>query len=157
VLQVQAFDVTDLLVPGSNALGAVLSDGWFRGQTGADRRTAVYGDTVALLAQLHVLDATGATIRAGTDEHWVASTGAITAADLIQGQAVDLRLGASSCCQPGSTTGDWRPVAVRDHSLTTLCSSPSPPVPPGTVADISLPDGSTRVAEPGSQTYTCQL
>ena len=128
VLQVQTFDVTDLLVPGANALGAVLSDGWYRGQTGADRRAAVYGDTVALLAQLHVLDAAGATIRAGTDEHWVASTGAITAADLIQGQAVDLRLGVPSWCRPGPTTGDWRPAAVRDHSLVRLCSSPSPPV-----------------------------
>ena len=31
-LDVQTYDVTDLLVPGDNVLGAVLSDGWWRGQ-----------------------------------------------------------------------------------------------------------------------------
>jgi alpha-L-rhamnosidase len=33
-LQVQAYDITALLRPDRNALGAILSDGWFRGQVG---------------------------------------------------------------------------------------------------------------------------
>src|SRR5688572_16912702 len=33
-LQVQTFDVTGLLVAGANALGVLLSDGWWRGQHG---------------------------------------------------------------------------------------------------------------------------
>ena len=36
-LQVQTFDVTDLVVEGPNALGALLSDGWWRGQHGVIR------------------------------------------------------------------------------------------------------------------------
>ena len=36
-LQVQTFDVTELVKEGSNALGVILSDGWWRGQTGFGR------------------------------------------------------------------------------------------------------------------------
>ena len=36
-IQVQTFDVTDLVVEGPNTLGALLSDGWWRGQHGIIR------------------------------------------------------------------------------------------------------------------------
>ena len=53
-LQVQTFDVTDLLVAGDNVIGALLSDGWWRGQNSVARRVDDYGTTTALLAQLDV-------------------------------------------------------------------------------------------------------
>ena len=58
-LQVQTFDVTALLAEGRNALGAILSDGWWRGQHGVARRVNDYGDTTAFLAQLVVTLALG--------------------------------------------------------------------------------------------------
>ncbi len=61
-LQVQAFDVTDLVVEGANALGALLSDGWWRGQHGVVRGLDAYGPTTAFLAELHVTLASGATV-----------------------------------------------------------------------------------------------
>ena len=53
-LHVQTYDVTDLLKPGANVIGAVLSDGWFRGQMGAFRHFNQFGDRLALLVQLEV-------------------------------------------------------------------------------------------------------
>src|SRR5262245_26762570 len=53
-LDVQTYEVTDLLRPGANVLGAVLSDGWWRGQVGFGRDVDNYGTDVALLAQLEV-------------------------------------------------------------------------------------------------------
>ncbi|MBN1249570.1 MAG: alpha-L-rhamnosidase N-terminal domain-containing protein, partial [Anaerolineae bacterium] len=54
-LRYQTFDVTELLQEGPNVFGAMLGDGWFRGRLGfGGGRPAIYGDRIALLAQLEV-------------------------------------------------------------------------------------------------------
>jgi alpha-L-rhamnosidase len=64
-LQVQTCDVTDLLRPGRNAIGAILSDGWFRGQVGLPRAHDQWGSELAWLAQLQLQFADGTTIVVG--------------------------------------------------------------------------------------------
>ena len=51
-LQVQTYDVSDLLRPGRNALAVILADGWYRGQIGITRASDQWGTNLALLAQL---------------------------------------------------------------------------------------------------------
>ncbi|MEU0481715.1 alpha-L-rhamnosidase N-terminal domain-containing protein [Streptosporangium sp. NPDC006013] len=51
-LHVQTYDVTHLLQEGHNVIGAVLSDGWFRGQNGFSRHAGCFGDRLAFLAQI---------------------------------------------------------------------------------------------------------
>jgi ATP-dependent DNA helicase RecQ len=58
-VQVHAFDVTGLVVDGANAIGALLSDGWWRGQHGVIREIDAYGSTTAFLAELHIELASG--------------------------------------------------------------------------------------------------
>ena len=53
-LQVFTLDVTELVNSGQNTVGALLSDGWWRGQHGVGRHTDCHGSTVALLAELTV-------------------------------------------------------------------------------------------------------
>src|SRR5205823_11401627 len=61
-LRYQTFDVTNLLQPGRNAIGALLGDGWFRGRLGwGGGRRNVYGEHLALLAQLEIEYADGTT------------------------------------------------------------------------------------------------
>jgi alpha-L-rhamnosidase len=116
-LHVQVFDVAGLLVDGDNVVSAVLSDGWYRGKTGFIQLANAFGDRVAFLAQLHVdTDAVRQVVTTGKDWQW--STGPITSADLMDGQAVDLRV----------VPGAWWPVSVVDHDFTRLTSSPAPPV-----------------------------
>jgi alpha-L-rhamnosidase len=51
----QTLDVTGLLHEGWNALGAILGDGWYRGRLGfLGGRRNIYGDRLALLAQLEI-------------------------------------------------------------------------------------------------------
>src|SRR5262249_22304017 len=70
-LRYQTFDVTDLLHEGRNAIGALLGDGWFRGRFGFDGgRRNIYGDRLALLAQLEITYADGMTEHFVTDETW---------------------------------------------------------------------------------------
>lgn len=50
----RAYDVTKLVRPGANALGAVLADGWFSGYIGYGNNRAFYGKYPRLRAQLHL-------------------------------------------------------------------------------------------------------
>ncbi len=115
-LQVQTYDVGSLLRDGDNELRAVLSDGWYRGQTGFTRQPDVYGDRVALLAQVEV---DGAVVVA-TDEGWTSAEGSVRAADLIGGERVDQRVHDDDL--------RWRQVEVVDGDFAVLCASPAPPV-----------------------------
>ena len=112
-LQVQTYDVADLLVDGRNVWEVVLSDGWFRGRHGNSQGADHYGTALAFLGQLEV----GERI-VGTGGGWSSTTGSIRAADLMAGQVEDHRVGR----------GDWRPMAVADHDLGRLTASPAPPV-----------------------------
>jgi alpha-L-rhamnosidase len=59
-LRYQTFDVTALLQEGPNAIGAILGDGWFRGRIGfGGGRRNIYGERLALLAQLEIEYADG--------------------------------------------------------------------------------------------------
>lgn len=121
-LQVQTFDVTDLLRGGSNALGALVSGGWLKG-------VSLYRDTgLGLLAQLHVHGADGSLTRCGTGPDWVAARGAVRTADLRQGEVVDFREAVSDWCMPDADETGWERVTVENFDLTRLKSSPTPPV-----------------------------
>jgi alpha-L-rhamnosidase len=113
ILDVQAYDVADVLVEGTNVWEVVLTDGWFRGNTGIWHDVDGYGDTLAYLGQL---EAGGTTVVTGAG--WTSTTGPIRRADLLTGQVEDRRV------EPGP----WRPVSVVDHDLTRLAASPAPPV-----------------------------
>jgi alpha-L-rhamnosidase len=111
-LDVQTFDVTELVQPGINTWDVVLSDGWYRGANGFTQATDCYGERTAFLGQLHVGDAVVA-----TDAEWHSSTGPIVAADLMVGESVDLRI------EPG----EGEPVDVVSHDMTRLTASPASP------------------------------
>jgi alpha-L-rhamnosidase len=90
-LRYQTYDVTDLVRGGENTLDVLLGNGWYRGRLGFRGRRAVYGDRLALLAQLEVTTADGAVHVLATDGTWTARESAIVADDLYDGQHIDLR------------------------------------------------------------------
>jgi alpha-L-rhamnosidase len=127
-LQVQTYDVADLLRPGFNAVGAILSDGWYRGQVGLPRAHDQWGDQLAFLAQLRIDFADGSIVVLGTDERWRSARSHIDAADLIAGQSVDFRRRHEGWCDPGFDDAGWERVVVVDHGYANLVASPAPPV-----------------------------
>ncbi|MBW8481254.1 family 78 glycoside hydrolase catalytic domain [Actinomadura parmotrematis] len=126
-LHVQAYDVTGAVRRGANVLGAVLSDGWFRGRTSYHRLPDGFGDRTALLVQLHVDHEDGTTTVAGTGPDWRSAVGAVKAADFFDGVAADLRDEPPGWSAPGAG-GDWDPVVPRARPAARLISSPAPPV-----------------------------
>jgi hypothetical protein len=120
--QVQTYDVTELVAEGVNVLGALLADGWYRGEVGMLRSYDQFGDRTALLLQLHVDHPDGTTTVVGTGAGWTSTTSHILAADLIEGQTEDRRL-----------LRDWSDVdgdavVVADLGHDHLVASAAPPV-----------------------------
>ncbi|WP_405529013.1 glycoside hydrolase family 78 protein [Streptomyces canus] len=101
------YDVTDLLIPGRNALSAAIGDGWYRGHLTWHKNRNVYGDTSALLAQLEVTLADGSTVTVITDDHWRGGYGDLLAADLYDGCQRDLRQEPHGWQEPGFDDRGW--------------------------------------------------
>jgi alpha-L-rhamnosidase len=120
ILHAQTYDVLQFLRAGVNTIDVSLSDGWYRGQVGAFRQINQYGDRVAFLAQLELGFADGSQQVVTTGDDWVARTGSVLAADLMQGVRIDFR--------HSTQRSSWAPVRVANHDLTRLQASPSPPV-----------------------------
>src|SRR5215468_579221 len=127
-LQVQTFNVTDLIIEGRNALGAILSDGWWRGQNSVARRVDDYGYSTAFLAQLVVTLKSGDVVIFGTDFTWRSSPSHVVRADLIAGEVHDLRLRVAGWAEPGTDRSSWDAVRVADYGFRELCVSLAPPV-----------------------------
>jgi alpha-L-rhamnosidase len=117
-LRYQTYDVTDLVRPGENRIEVLLGNGWFRGRLGFDGGRGRYGDRLALLVQLEVETAGGATLRLGTDGSWTAREGTTVADDLYDGQRIDL----------GRQHGAEKPVDLLDADLGRLVAPDGPPV-----------------------------
>jgi len=128
-LQYQTFDVTALLREGRNAIGATLGDGWYRSRLGfGGGRRNIYGERLALLAQLELTYADGTTERVVTDESWRAATGPILASDIYDGETYDARLERPAWSVPGYDDGDWLGVALLQRDLGTLVAPTGPAV-----------------------------
>jgi alpha-L-rhamnosidase len=127
-IQVQTYDVADLVVRGANALGALLSDGWWRGQHGIVRAVDAYGQTTAFLAELRVTLRSGETLVFGTDGSWRSTPSHVLAADLIAGEVHDLRRQVHGWSAAGTDRSAWDIVRVADHSYEELCTPIGRPV-----------------------------
>ncbi len=126
-LQYQVYDVTALLQPGENALGAILGDGWYRGKVyGTDARN-VYGTRLGLLALLKLETPAGQVIIA-TDAAWKATTGSILKSDLKDGETYDARLELPGWSSAGYDDRDWKRVRTVRHAKNHLVASLGVPV-----------------------------
>lgn len=127
-LQYDTYDVTALLHPGANALGAMLGDGWYRGRVGFEGKRNNYGTRLALLAQLVVRYADGHTQVVGTDSRWKSSTGAILMSDIYDGETYDARLAKPGWSRAGYDDRAWSGVRQLDGIATSLVAPVGPPV-----------------------------
>ena len=90
-VQYKTYDVTRLLAPGQNTLGAILGDGWYCGSVAWLGRQQ-YGERPKLLAQLEITRADGSRQTIVSDETWQTAVGPILESDLLMGEAYDARL-----------------------------------------------------------------
>ena len=127
-LQYQTYDVTALLRPGANALGALLGDGWYRGHLGFFGQRNLYGKRLALRAQLEVRYASGRTARVVSDADWKTAAGPVLASDIYGGETYDARREVSGWASAPFDDHEWAGVAIVDPPASTIVASLSPPV-----------------------------
>ena len=115
-LQVQAYEVSELLREGENEITVTLGDGWYRGNNGIDGSHNLSGTDLAMLCQLE-LDGKAVLV---SDESWQASqSGPIRRNDMELGEEYDARM---------EDIRDWHGVTVRDFGLKNLVATDSVPV-----------------------------
>ena len=101
-------DVTPLLVQGSNAIGAVVSSGWWNGAIAG----GVYGSPeLGFIAKLLITYEDGTEETVVSDLSWQSSkNGALRASDIYDGETYDARL-ESAWTTAGYDASAWNPVA----------------------------------------------
>lgn len=111
-IQYGTYDVTPLLSEGTNVIGMVVGDGWWRWNNN-------FGYQLALFAQLELFYEDGTKDVIPTDERFQVSTGSIVLSDPQKGEVFDARR------QPEK----WMPAAITgEHTDATLTGIASVPV-----------------------------
>jgi alpha-L-rhamnosidase len=90
-IQYQTYDITKSFVKGNNKVEVILGDGWYKGNFGFNGgMDNIYGDTYALIAEIHIeyLDGTKEVIL--TDENWISYESNIRSSSIYSGEVFDL-------------------------------------------------------------------
>ncbi len=113
----RAYDVTELIQSGNNALGAWVADGWYSGYVGFGLLTGIgterigrytYGKTPSIMAQLDIEYEDGSHEIIATDKSWkVTGSGPIREADLLMGEVYDARRELKGWSDPGYDATKW--------------------------------------------------
>lgn len=104
-----AYEVSDKLVNGSNALGAILGNGFYNP---AKYWCGAYGSPRFLL-QMHITYEDGTEEMVISDGTWKAAKGPILMDMVFYGEHYDARLEIPGWCSPGLNDSEWEKCAIR--------------------------------------------
>lgn len=129
-LQVQTYDAASMLLDGSNTLGAVLGNGWYKGCLAGwkDKDKEHYGKKTALLLQMHITYDDGSEQLVLSDGSWKTSNGPITMCEFYHGEHYDARLEIPGWNIPGHDASAWSNAVVLDHTKSILIPQEGLPV-----------------------------
>lgn len=127
-IQYQAYDVTNLLESGDNAVGVTLGSGWYRSYLAWGNRRETYGKELALLFQLDIEYADGSHELVVSDETWQVSTGSITDSEIYHGETIDARLNKPDWSTPNYKAKGWQPVSVKETGKAKIVATYNEPI-----------------------------
>lgn len=119
----RAYDVTEYLRKGDNAVGIILADGWYAGYMGLSDREW-YGSKPRAMMQIELIYEDGERDRICTDETWKAGYGGLLEADIFQGCMRDARKEPEGWTYPDFDDSDWENVETGSEYQ--LCPIPHP-------------------------------
>lgn len=127
-LQYQTYDVSEYLMQGTNAIGIILGDGWFRGCTGMGTLRNIFGENISILCQMEI-QTENEMLTVVSDETWkVTQEGPIRFNDLMQGEIVDARMDLGEWTLPGYCDKDWNQPNLFNWDKNALIGSNSVPI-----------------------------
>ncbi|NLC58588.1 MAG: family 78 glycoside hydrolase catalytic domain [Armatimonadetes bacterium] len=121
-IQYQTYDVTALLRPGENAIGATLANGWWSGKPNSG------GRQLMLLLQLDIEYADGKKETVATDDTWKAHPSPVLENTFYDGETYDARLEQPGWDRPGCDDRAWGATEILDKPLDTVVAQVGPPI-----------------------------
>ena len=116
----QTYDVTGLLSPGENTIGALVGAGWYKGKMGFLLHRNNYGERTALLLQLVVRCRDGREEIFSTDESWLGTDGPVLFSEIYDGEIYDAGKEIPDFSRNSLDTSDWRPVEKLEFPMEAL-------------------------------------
>ena len=126
-IQYQTYDITRLL-KHENAVGAIVGDGWYRGNIGGKVKRNYYGDQSALIAQIEISFSDGTSQLIATDATWETGNGPIILSDIYNGETYDATLETEGWDRPGFNAGSFISAIILDQPKNILIAPVSYPV-----------------------------
>ncbi|MDR0542595.1 MAG: family 78 glycoside hydrolase catalytic domain [Dysgonamonadaceae bacterium] len=112
-VQFQTYEVTAMLQTGTNALGAMLADGWYAGGRWSHPNRGGYGYFRKFIGQLLINYEDGTSEIIGTDGSWkLTERGPVTEAANLLGEMYDARYEQKGWSSPGFDDSRWENVFV---------------------------------------------
>ncbi|MGB8191418.1 MAG: family 78 glycoside hydrolase catalytic domain [Chitinophagaceae bacterium] len=127
-LQYQVYDVTGLVNSGSNAIGVMLGNGWYRGYLAWQDNKNIYGKYLALLMQIDITYTDGSMESILSDDSWKSSTGSIVSVEIYHGETIDARKEKTGWQLAGYNDAAWSGVSIKDHSKSVLVATENEPI-----------------------------
>ena len=147
----QTYDVTDMLTPSGNAIGAILADGWYAGYIGFGKKRELYGSEPRVLVQLEIEYTDGTRQLIATDESWKAAYGPIFEADFLMGETYDGRKEMTDWSTYWFNDAAWNNVAVTGKINAMIQAYPGVPVQKVLQIDAK------KIAEPSEGSYVFDM
>jgi len=126
-IQYQTYDVTQLL-KSDNSIGAIVGDGWYRGDIGWENNRNYYGDKTALILQVHLIYADGTDHWIITDNSWKTSTGALLQSEIYNGETYDAQLEQNGWNNADFDDINWYKATILEHPKNILIAQQGVPV-----------------------------
>ena len=129
-LKYQAYDVTEFLQAGENALCVTVADGWYKGKI-ALGKGCEYGEVPGLLMQMELWGSGGTKSELCSDGNFTCSyEGPVRYADLFRGECVDARRDDGDPSKASYASDNWKPVNVlerkeEDYGILTAQTAPA--------------------------------
>ncbi len=123
------YDVTNLVrSDGPNAIGAILSAGWYAGAIGWKSERFHYGNRPKLWVQLELERQDGTIQTITTDGTWKTTFGPVLEGEFLAGEIYDARLEMPGWNGPGFDHSAWGPAAVTETIEARLQAHPGVPI-----------------------------
>ena len=129
-IQYQTYDVSDLIIEGENAIGAILADGWYKGRLGPfGMLHDYYGTNLRLLMEMHIEFIDSTTELICTDSNWkVFKDGPIQQSDHFHGETYNTKKEQIGWDCPGFDDSKWNDVSIDESIQAMLVAQMNEPI-----------------------------
>ncbi|KAL3445306.1 bacterial alpha-L-rhamnosidase-domain-containing protein [Aspergillus insuetus] len=129
-LNYEVFDVASLLKEGENTIAVEVGEGWWATRLGfGGGRRFIYGDELALFAQLEITSEQGDALVVTTDSSWKSHQSAILRSEIYDGEAYDAREEQDGWKSSSfALESSWEAVREIELPNTQLVAPNAPPV-----------------------------